>query len=369
MAHYDRNPFTPTFGQIPPFMAGRSEVVRELIRALDSGVGDPNLSTIFVGARGTGKTALLTYLGEEALSRGWITASVSAVPGMLEDIEERTLVAAGEFVETPDRMHVRGINVGQLLGVEWEHERPPVGNWRTRMTNLLEMLAEHEVGLLIAVDEVRVDLDEMVQLASVYQHFVREGRKVSLLMAGLPSKVSALLMDDSVSFLRRANYHQLGRVDDGEICIALRKTVESAGGAVSDGALEVASAAVGGFPYMMQLVGYHMWNESEGEEIGVADAMRGAEYAARDIEKKILETTYRELSKGDVRFLMAMLEDEGDESSLADIARRMGKKSNYASQYKRRLLAQGIIEDRGHGMVSIEIPRFKEYLLKRRARG
>ena len=366
MAPYERNPFTPSFGQIPPFMAGRSEVIHELVRAFDHGVGDPNLSTIFVGARGTGKTALLTYLGEEALSHGWITASVSAVPGMLRDIEERAAVAAGEFVETPDRMRLKGINVGQLLGLEWDREQPPSGNWRTRMTSLLEMLAEHGVGLLIAVDEVRVDLDEMIQLASVYQHFVREERKVALLMAGLPSKVSALLMDDSVSFLRRANYCQLGRVDDREVRIALRKTVESAGRTIDEGALEEASRAIKGFPYMMQLVGYHMWDEAaDHDEIVVLDVVAAAEYASRDIEKKILETTYRELSKGDIRFLAAMLDDEGDESSLPDIARRMDKKSNYASQYKRRLLAQGIIEDRGHGMVSIEVPQFKEYLRKR----
>ena len=228
------------------------------------------------------------------------------------------------------------------------------------------MLAEHGVGLLIAVDEVRVDLDEMIQLASVYQHFVREERKVALLMAGLPSKVSALLMDDSVSFLRRANYCQLGRVDDREVRIALRKTVESAGRTIDEGALEEASRAIKGFPYMMQLVGYHMWDEAaDHDEIVVLDVVAAAEYASRDIEKKILETTYRELSKGDIRFLAAMLDDEGDESSLPDIARRMDKKSNYASQYKRRLLAQGIIEDRGHGMVSIEVPQFKEYLRKR----
>ncbi|MDO4290221.1 MAG: ATP-binding protein [Eggerthellaceae bacterium] len=361
-----RNPFTPTFGRIPPFMAGRDDVIRDIVRAFDQGIGNPNLSTIFVGARGTGKTALLTYLCEESLAHGWVAASVSALPGMLEDIEERALVAAGEFVETPDAMHLKGINIGQLLGVEWERAPVAPGNWRTRMTNILDMLAEHGVGLLIAVDEVRVDLDEMVQLASVYQHFVREGRKVALLMAGLPSKVAALLQDESVSFLRRANYYQLGRVDDDEIRIALSRTVEAAGRAVADAALDEAVSSISGFPYMMQLVGYHAWEAFPGnEEIALLDVKQAEEYAARDVEKKILETTYRELSKGDLRFLSAMLEDEDEESDLADIARRMGKKSNYASQYKRRLVAQGIVEDRGHGVLAIEVPLFKEYLRKR----
>ena len=353
-ADFSVNPFTPTFGQIPPVMAGRSEIIGEVVRAFERGMGDPNLVSLLVGARGSGKTALLTYLADEALSRGWVTASVSAVPGMLEDIEERALVAAGEFVETPDRMRLRGFNVGQLLGVEWESREAPPGNWRTRM-------AEHDVGLLIVVDEVRVDLEDMIQLASVYQHFVREGRKVALLMAGLPSKVSALLRDDSVSFLRRASYHQLGRVDDGAVRDALRKTVEAGGRSIESSALDCAVRAIEGFPYMMQLVGYRMW-----DEISAQDVVRGTEYAERDIERKILETTYRELSRGDLRFLYAMLEDEGVESSTRDIGARLGKKANYVSQYKRRLLAQGVLEDRGHGMVSIAIPRFRDYLNRRR---
>ena len=59
--------------------------------------------------------------------------------------------------------------------------------------------------MLFTVDEVDPTLDEMVQLAAFYQHFVREGRKVALLMAGLPHNISSLLNNKTVSFLRRSN--------------------------------------------------------------------------------------------------------------------------------------------------------------------
>lgn len=360
-----RNPFTPTFGQMPPFMAGRDDVIQELLRAFENGIGDPNLSSIFVGARGTGKTALLTYLSQEAASRGWISASVTAAPGMLDDIEQRAAAAADHLTATGTERHITGFTLGQAVGLTWEQPAARPTNWRTRMTDLLDTLSAFETGLLIVVDEVRVDLDEMVQLAMVYQHFVREGRKVALLMAGLPSKVSALLRDDSVSFLRRAGYRSLGRIDDREILDALRKTVECAGRSITDDALAQAVRAIDGFPYMMQLVGYRMWEESpDATVISATDVERGAVLAAADIEHKILETTYRDLSKGDLRFLHAMLEDDGP-SDVADIKERLGKKSNYVSQYKRRLMAQGILEDCGHGMLRIELPLFKDYLRRR----
>lgn len=72
------NPFTPTFGIVPPIMAGRTYLIDDVVRALDRGPGDPNLATIYVGARGTGKTALLSYLSSEAQRHGWISVGVAA---------------------------------------------------------------------------------------------------------------------------------------------------------------------------------------------------------------------------------------------------------------------------------------------------
>lgn len=65
-----RNPFTPTFGMVPPFLAGRDRLLREMTRAFEDGPGNPNLSTILVGARGTGKTTLLSRIGDVARSHG-----------------------------------------------------------------------------------------------------------------------------------------------------------------------------------------------------------------------------------------------------------------------------------------------------------
>ena len=80
------NPFTPSFGIIPPYMAGREDLIEELSNAFSNGLGDPNLSTIVSGPRGSGKTALLSFVAEEAASQGWISANTTAATGMLEDI-------------------------------------------------------------------------------------------------------------------------------------------------------------------------------------------------------------------------------------------------------------------------------------------
>lgn len=360
-----QNPFTPSFGRVPPFMAGREHLLHDIESALDTDGNDPNLCTIFVGARGTGKTALLSYFAQEALTRGWITANTSAAPGMLEDILERAADTADAFIERESTTRLRSVSIGQIFGAEWEYRDTASGNWRTRMNKLLDALAEHDLGLLITVDEVNANEQEMLHLASVFQHFIRENRKVALLMAGLPSHVSALVSGESVSFLRRARTRRLGRLSDSEVATALRKTIEANGRSITDDAQQSAVEAICGFPYMLQVVGFRLWAANpSAKRIDNSDASEALPLAQADLEEGVLEATYRELSDGDLRFLVAMLEDEG-ESLLKDIAERIKQTTSYARVYKRRLIEQGIIGEERRGRVAFELPFFREYLARK----
>lgn len=359
-----RNPFTPTFGKVPLFMAGRRDILDSMQQAFEDGPGNPNLSSILIGPRGSGKTALLACIADEARSHGWICAQVSAIPGMLDDILERVREAASEFVERHSSAHIKGIGIAQILEIELERDDVRSGNWRTRMNKLLDSLAEYDIGVLITVDEVRIGLDEMIQLAAVYQHFVQEDRKVALVMAGLPHHVAELVDDKSISFLRRSRQHHLRRIGNADIESALRKTIAESGGSIDDSALSACVDASEGFPYMMQLVGFWTWDSSFDGRITPEDAKRGIRLARQEIETGVYDATYRELSGGDLRFLQAMLPDEG-ESTLADISARMGVKSNYSSKYKSRLLERGVIGDRGGRRVGFDLPGFREYLLEK----
>ena len=230
------------------------------------------------------------------------------------------------------------------------------------MSALLEGLNARDVGLLITVDEVDASLSELITLAVVYQHFVRERRKVALLMAGLPSHVHALLNDKSVSFLRRAQRHPLGTIADADVRDALKRTVASGGKTIDEEALEICVEATGGFPYMLQLVGYRSWQSALGKaEVGKEDARAGMRAAQEDFREHVLASTYRELSAVDLRFAKAMLPDKA-ESRLADIARRMGVTSRYASKYRGRLVAAGIVEELSRGVLRFAIPGFRKYL-------
>lgn len=357
-----RNPFTPTFGIVPPYMAGRNELLDTMARAFENGLGDPNLCTLLIGPRGSGKTALLSCIGDEAREAGWIVVDAAAEEGMLEEIIQHVSLEASQITDTLPKKHLKGINVGDMVGLEWEEDEREKKTWRIRMEDALRQIAEKGVGLLITVDEVRVDVEEMVRLASAYQLFVRGGFNVALVLAGLPANVTDLVQDSRISFLRRARQRYLNVIGDTDVGRAFRKTIEAAGKSISEEALKIAVKASGGFPYMIQLVGYGMWAESGSSvRIDEEDAERGSATAKADFTAGVLERTWLEMSRGDRRFAQAMLPDEGP-SALAEVARRMGCGTNYASTYKQRLLRRGIIGERPGSTFDFDIPLMREYL-------
>ena len=356
-----KNPFTPSFGQVPLQMAGRTQIIDKVQRAFDNGLGDPNLCSIFTGARGTGKTALLHYLANQAEGSGWISVSVTSVSGMLEDIYEQTLRKTKHLIESESSAHIKSVSVGNILGVELKHGKQPNFNWRSRMSDVLDSLGELGIGLLITVDEVDPEFDEIVKLVTVYQHFVGENRNVSLLMAGLPHRVSSLLNGRSISFLRRANRVKLGRINDADVKVAFAQTAESGMKQVSEEALKVATTAIDGFPFMLQLVGYYSWEFASTSCIETCDVERGAQTAKDDMKDRILRATLDELSDRDLDFLNAMLEDKKT-SRTADIASRIKMTTGNVSTYKKRLLEQGVIEESRRGEVKFSLPFLREYL-------
>ena len=83
--------------------------------------------------------------------------------------------------------------------------------------------------------------------------------------------------------------------------------------------------------------------------------------AQRDMRNRILRPTLDELSDMDIKFLLAMLEDE-DSSLSEEIEMRLNKTASYVTTYRKRLLDQGVIEMQGRARVRIALPGVREYL-------
>ncbi len=367
MARDFENPFTPVVGKVPLYLAGREAIIDDVDAALTGAGNDPAIISLLVGARGTGKTTLLSYFADKAEADGWITARVTCVAGMLDDILVRTRRGAKHLVDTKPSRKVKSIGLEGFASLELEQSSPEATNWRAQLEDVLDGLGELGTGLLVTVDEVAPSVAEMETLVSAFQHFIDEGKRVSLIMAGLPYGVTSLLSGKSTSFLRRAARYELEALSDYEVEEALLRTMKEGGKSFAPDALEVAIEAIHGFPFMLQLVGYRAWRMAgDADVVDAASVDAAVNVARKELEQRVYEAVWFELSEADKSFLAAMAQDSGV-TRQSELAARLKKPSGHVSRYKKRMLQQGIIQERSRGLLEFCLPGFKEYFLERLA--
>jgi len=357
------NPFTPVFGNEPPILAGRSDFINSVKSGLENAPGDPNRITIFTGPRGSGKTVLLNAIATTADEIGWISVHTAASKQMLDQIAEQIERQANHILEKKAGSKLTGVHF-YGIGIQREVSDEKKLTWRAEMDKALDTLAKHDIGLLFTIDEISAAYPEMIEFISTFQFFVREKRNVALLMAGLPGNVIQMFQNPSISFLRRAFRRTLNPISLPEVRATIKKTVEISGRDIEKEALHIAAENTNGLPFLIQLIGFHAFNQSNRKTISKDDVLSGISDAKQDMESMILDATINDISDKDLQFLLAMLADS-EESRISDIASRMNVSSSYAGHYKIRLVNQGIITEFGRGKVVFSMPMLKELLIER----
>ena len=266
----------------------------------------------------------------------------------------------------PFERRMTGVSIAKLAGFSREtiDRFPRIPGLASLLTELLDALESRGVGLLITVDEVHRNVaDEITRLGALVQHLFRDEREVAIAMSGLPAAVSDLLSDrHPATFIRRASRFTLGAVDQTEVVRALREPVQAAGRSWTPEALKLAAAATGGYPFLIQLIGTHVWRKS-GSSVVLDDAAAsaGVARARRQLGQLVHEPALRDLSPTDRTVLVAMAMDN-EVSSVRDLAARLNVEPGYISVYRSRLMDAGMISAAGHGRVRLEMPYLRDYL-------
>lgn len=365
-----KNPFKPTAGARPPFLIGRADIRQDFAESIENGAGAPGLLSIFTGPRGIGKTVMLGEIEDEAIEHGWIVISETATTGLVSRIGSAVSAAVEELGEGPAGRRITGVTLGI---VRVDTQLPPVRevHWRRQITELLEKLNAQETGLLISIDEIHaVDRTELSEIAAVVQHLIREDLPIGLVLAGLPKAVEDLLNEGVSTFLRRAEKYDLHKTSVDEVTEAFRDTFSESGVNINDEHLRQLAEATGGYPFLIQLVGYHVWSQAKNTGAVVTDhaVTTGIKKARRRMGATVLQSAYSALSDVDQSYLLAMAEDDGP-SSTSTIAERLGVNLVYGGQYRLRLLAAGVIETTSRGYVDFAVPTFREFLRESPAYG
>lgn len=375
------NPFKPTAGKMPPVLVGRESAIEQFAEALDNGAGAPGRIMLVTGQRGFGKTVLLTEFRRIAADRKWETISETASPGvaqrLIEALDSHNL-RINQASLNPS-VNIAGIAGASLGSIAISPPASPL-NLRNAIAKRLESSKIGKgKGILITIDETQAaSLDDLVTIATAVQHVTTsidetnvpdsEKKGIAIVFAGLPSIVNDLINDDVVTFLRRAVQCKLDNVPLLDVKNAFLESVVDSGKTISDDDAWKAAQASDGYPYMVQLVGYYMWQSAQrrhSSKITSGDVDAGIADAQMAFDDAVCAPALDGLKSPELKFLQAMAVDVPDATAVSDIELRTGRSRSWVNKYRAALIKDQVVRTAGHGKLAIAVPHLGEYLKKR----
>ena len=376
------SPYRPGFNQAPMVLAGREEVLAAADEALALAAFDRRTPQplLLVGARGVGKTVLLGEIaGRAGATHGWphvhleITPSASFAPQLLQAVASAIELLEGgrrrrrlRATDTVLQAKLPGVGAEVHLTREQQAEGDPTLVVATALRDLADRLMQHNTGAVLTVDEAQLaDRGEMTRFAAALQEGTGSDWPLVVAIAGLRSIRDHRRMP---SYFERAEWHELGSLDQTATLEALVEPAAAAGRPFDAPAAAYLAGETGGYPYAVQLYGHHAWRASAGQDrITLGAAREAARTASVQLERGLYAQRWAQASAREQQYLLALAAQQADGQPMTGgaIARRLGAAPSQLSSYRARLIEKGTLVAEGDTL-SFAVPGMAAFVLVRK---
>lgn len=384
------NPYRPGAGRRPPILAGRQPLLSgfDVICRRASELGEGDRSWVLNGLRGVGKTVLLTEMADRASSAGWIAAKAEVGVEPLPVALSRALVkamrtATGRHPENrvkrllgvfkafslrvePSGAFAFGVDVEPLAGIA------DSGRFADDLAALFETLGETArdlgIGVLILVDELQEAAGDELAAVNVAVHSLGQADPplpLTLIGAGLPSLPAQLA--EATSYAERLyDYRSVGLLDDVDSREALVVPSRHLDVEWEPDALDTALAAAHGYPYFLQAVGKHIWDQARRSPIDSDDVAVGLADAQREVDDGLYRSRWERATPAQRDLMRSLADLAGDSSAaIADIASALGKtKSSHISVARNELIKKGLVYAPDRGLLAFTVPGMHDFIAR-----
>ncbi|WP_182377658.1 ATP-binding protein [Nocardioides sp. WS12] len=381
------NPYTP--GQVPRILAGRTEEMRRIDDLLGrvaafGEMGGPLL--VFHAPRGVGKTSLLRASQRRAEAAGFVTSWTACsrdrpvLPEIVHSVgralEQADAVPSGpagnrwrgQLERVTLEVGLPGAKVQAEIGRSEPVTPPPaaVGLLQSLLHDSATVVRKRGgAGLMILLDELHTaSSSDLSVLLNTLQNLDgdREETPIATVAAGLPVTPEALTR--AATFGERSSFIALDVLSDVDAASALTDPAAAEGVEWTPAALSAVVAEAHGYPYLLQLLGSTTWDSARpasGTKLGMPAVRKGLP-AARDQLSAMHRARWGAAGRIEREFLRAMAFCGDGNVTRADIAAGMGRESRAISMPRERLIAKGVIEPVGHGLVRFTLPGFGAFV-------
>lgn len=349
--------------------------------------GEGDRSWILNGLRGVGKTVLLNELLERVTARNWITAKVEAGRGVpLPMLLSQSLLrgmrtATGKHPE-PRLKRLLGVfkafslnvnpNGAVSLGVDVDPIRgiADSGRFADDLAALFRVLGETArelgIGTLILIDELQEATPAELAAINTAVHELGQGDAplpLTVVGAGLPSLAAQLA--DATSYAERLyDYRTIGLLNADASRDALTVPTQERGVSWSADALQAAVTTAAGYPYFLQAIGKHVWDNARTSPIDLDDVEVGLADARRKVDDGLYRSRWERATPAQRNLLRALATLGGDgAANVADIALHMERpRTSDISVSRNELIKKGLVYAPQRGLLAFTVPGMHQFI-------
>lgn len=386
----ETNPYNPGAGYPPPELVGRDPLISQVRIALGRRIGGRHGKHFFlIGLRGVGKTVLLKHVRSIARDMGYEEAFGEAASGpslghssgaftrkiakkianMLPQLTKGLTSQASEKIRRSLSAFSVGISpdgVSLRIDSDPSFSHTDYALMEEDLADLViavgEAAAAKKKGILIAVDEVQ-DLTEgeLAALIAAAHQADQHELPVLLIGAGLPHLPGKAGNAKSYSE-RLFNFRRLGPLPEEDARAALLLPAEREGVKIQKAALDLMVGASEGYPYFIQEWGNNTWDVATGRTITADDVKTAEPLVESSLDENFYQVRMGRLTPKETEYLRAMASLGPGTHRSADIAERLGVRSENISARRKHLIDKGMIYGPARGELAFSVPLFDKYL-------
>ncbi|MCR5652140.1 MAG: ATP-binding protein [Lachnospiraceae bacterium] len=343
-----KNPYTISFGKIPARYLGRNSIIDSIVEAFESDEPDEQAFKL-TGIRGTGKTVTLTAIERHFRDRkDWVVVNLAPDSDMIVKLVAELYSCVGfvtEFVDTNLNLSAFGIGTGLS-------RKSPVASADHALEVLLKELKKKKVRLMVSIDEAH-KTPGIIHFIQEFQILIRKELPIYLLAAGLYEDIESLENTDGLTFFWRASKYEMTPLNITYIRDDYMKTL-----GISFDEAQKAAFLTKGYAYAYQALGKYLWDSDK--HILTDDVLR---YLDDVLFEKVYKKIWSELAPKDRWFLSFIIKK--DNMPVTELLEITKSTHSQWSVPRNRLKEKRIIDVRERGVISLSLPRFKEFVENR----
>lgn len=341
----NRNPYTISFGKVPTKYLSRVSIIDSIVEALESDIPDEQAFKL-TGIRGTGKTVTLTSLERHFNDeKNWVVIGIRSDSDIISELVARlysSVPLITKFVDANLNLSAFGIGINVS-------KKSPVASIDYALEILLSELNKHGKRLLVTIDEAR-NTKGIIDFIQEFQILIRKDLPIYTILAGLYEDIESLENTKGLTFFLRATKFEMTPLNITYIRDDYQKTL-----GITFEEAEKMAYITKGYAFAYQTLGKYMW-DSKGKTVTDEVLRQFDDVLAQKVYYKI----WSELAPNDRWFLKFIAQK--DSMTATDLLEITKKSHSEWSVPRKRLMEKGVIDTRLRGVITLRLPRFKEFI-------